>query len=137
MDNSLTPEKQHLAIEDALHTYPVMPIPRDLSVDVLSRIQTVRVQRPRMTWTDLILGTVLAICIGAVWFSLQNLPPLVVAQIRKESILLYQQVLEGLGESIDNPVRVSRLHLRERNGLTLVPALQPPQKEQGRPAGRV
>ena len=93
MDNSLTPEKQHLAIEDALHTYPVMPIPRDLSVDVLSRIQTVRVQRPRLTWTDLILGTVLAICIGAVWFSLQNLPPLVVAQIRKESILLYQQVL--------------------------------------------
>ena len=93
MDNSLTPEQQHLAIEDALHTYPVMPIPRDLSVDVLSRIQTVRVQRPRLTWTDLILGTVLAICIGAVWFSLQNLPPLVVAQIRKESILLYQQVL--------------------------------------------
>ena len=93
MDNSLTPEKQHLAIEDALHTYPVMPMPRDLSVDVLSRIQTVRVQHPRLTWTDLILGTVLAICIGAVWFSLQNLPPLVVAQIRKESILLYQQVL--------------------------------------------
>ena len=93
MDNSLTPEQQNLAIEDALRTYPVTPIPRDLSVDVLSRIQTVRVQRPRLTWTDLILGLVLASCMGAVWFSLQNLPPLVVAQMRKESILLYQQIL--------------------------------------------
>jgi hypothetical protein len=32
-------------------------------------------------------------CIGALWFSLQNLPPLVIAQIRKESILLYQQLI--------------------------------------------
>lgn len=93
MDNSLTPEQQKLAIEDALRTYPITPMPRDLSVDVLSRIQTARVQSPRLTWTDLILGTVLAICMGAVWFSLQNLPPLVVAQMRKESILLYQQLL--------------------------------------------
>lgn len=93
MDNSLTPEQQNLAIEDALRTYPIAPMPRDLSVDVLSRIQTVRVQRPRLTWTDLILGLVLAVCIGALWFSLQNLPPLVIAQMRKESILLYQQLL--------------------------------------------
>lgn len=93
MDNSLTPEQQNLAIEDALRTYPITPMPRDLSVDVLSRIQTARVQSPRLTWTDLILGTVLAICMAAVWFSLQNLPPLVVAQMRKESILLYQQLL--------------------------------------------
>lgn len=93
MDNSLTPEQQKLAIEDALRTYPITPMPRDLSVDVLSRIQTARVQSPRLTWTDLILGTVLAICMAAVWFSLQNLPPLVVAQMRKESILLYQQLL--------------------------------------------
>jgi len=94
MDNSLTPEQQNLAVEDALRTYPVMPMPRDISMDVLSRIQTIPALRPfRLTWTDLILGMVLAVCIGAVWFSLQNLPPLVVAQMRKESILLYQQIL--------------------------------------------
>jgi hypothetical protein len=88
------PEKQNLAIEDALRTYPVVPMPRDISIDVLSRIQALPAPRPfRLTWTDLILGMVLAICIGALWFSLQNLPPLVVAQIRKESILLYQQIL--------------------------------------------
>ncbi|HET6597939.1 MAG TPA: hypothetical protein VFG81_20105 [Anaerolineales bacterium] len=94
MDNSLTPEQLDLAIEDALRTYPVMSIPRDLSVDVLARIQTVRAQRPfRLTWMDLTLSVVLALCMGAVWFSIQNLPPLVVAQFRKESILLYQQIL--------------------------------------------
>ena len=94
MDNSLTPEQQNLAVEDALRTYPVMPMPRDISMDVLSRIQTIPALRPfRLTWTDLTLGMVLAVCIGAVWFSLQNLPPLVVAQMRKESILLYQQIL--------------------------------------------
>lgn len=94
MDNSLTPEQQNLAMEDALRTYPVMPMPRDITSDVLSRIQTLPAPRPfRLTWTDLILGMALAICIGSVWFSLQNLPPLIVAQMRKESILLYQQIL--------------------------------------------
>ena len=94
MDNSLTPETKNAAIEDALHTYPIIPMPRDIAADVLSRIQTVPAPRPfRLTWTDLILSMVLAVCVGAVWFSLRNLPPLVVAQIRKESILLYQQIL--------------------------------------------
>ena len=41
----------------------------------------------------MLLGSVLVSCMAALWFSLQNLPPLVVAQIRKESILLYQQVI--------------------------------------------
>ncbi len=94
MDNPLTPEKQNHLIEDALHTYPVLPLPRDLTGDVLSRIQTVPAPRPfRFTWNDFTLGIILSICIGAVWFGVYNLPPLVVAQIRKESILLYQQFI--------------------------------------------
>lgn len=94
MDKPLTPETQNLVLEDALHTYPLMPMPRDISMDVLSRIQAVPAPRPfRLTWTDLVLSLVLAMCVGALWFSVQNLPPLIVVQIRKESILLYQQIL--------------------------------------------
>ena len=94
MDNPLTPEKQNAMIEDALHTYPIMPMPRDITSDVLSRIQTIPTPRPfRLTWNDFVLSLVIAICIGAAWFSMQNLPPLVVAQVRKESILLYQQII--------------------------------------------
>ena len=94
MDNPLTPEKQNAILEDALHTYPVAQMPRDITMDVMSRIQTVPAPRPfRLTWNDLFVSLVLAICIGALWFSVQNLPPMMVAQIRKESILLYQQIL--------------------------------------------
>jgi hypothetical protein len=94
MDNPITPEKQNRVIEDALQTYPVMPVPRDITVDVMSGIQTVPAPRPfRLTWNDFFVSLVLAICIGAVWFSVQNLPPLVIAHIRKESILLYQQFI--------------------------------------------
>ena len=94
MDNPLTPEKQNVLIEDALHTYPVMPIPRDITLDVMARIQTVPAPPAfRLTWNDFVLSLVLAICIGAIWFSVQSLPPLIVAQMRKESILLYQHML--------------------------------------------
>ena len=94
MNNPLTPANRDAVIEDALHTYPVMPIPRDITVDVMSRIQAMPVPHPfRLTWNDLVLSVVLAVCMGAVWFSLQNLPPLVVAHLRKESILLVQQMI--------------------------------------------
>jgi len=94
MDNPLTPEKQNAMLEDALHTYPVASLPRDITADVMRRIQAVPAPRPfRLTWTDLALSLVIALCIGAVWFSLYQLPPILVAQIRKESILLYQYIL--------------------------------------------
>ena len=92
MDNPLTPEKQNAILEEALHTYPVAQLPREITMDVMKRIQTIPAPRPfRLTWNDLLVSLVLAFCIGAVLFSVQNLPPLIVAQIRKESILLYQQ----------------------------------------------
>ena len=94
MDNHLTPEKQNALLEDALHNYPVAQLPRDITADVMKRLQTAPAPRPfRLTWNDLFLSLVLAVCIGALWFSVQNLPPLVVAQLRKESILMYQQFL--------------------------------------------
>ena len=94
MDNSLTPEKKNMAVEDALHTYPMASMPRDITADVMARIQTIPAPRPfRLTGNDLALGIVIFLCIGAVWFSLSHLPPIVVAQTRKESILFYQYVL--------------------------------------------
>jgi hypothetical protein len=94
MDNPLTPEQQDILIEDALQTYPLASMPREITVDVMARIQTIPARRPfRFTWSDILLALVLALCIGAIWFSAYNLPPLVVAQIRKESILFYQYLL--------------------------------------------
>ncbi|HEY9527250.1 MAG TPA: hypothetical protein VIR02_09225 [Anaerolineales bacterium] len=94
MDNPLTPEKQNAILEEALHTHPVAQMPRDITADVMRRLQTAPAPRPfRLTWNDLFLSLILAVCIGALWFSVQTLPPLVIAQLRKESILLYQQFL--------------------------------------------
>jgi len=94
MDNPLTPEKKNIVIEDALHTYPMASMPRDITAEVLARIQSVPAPRPfRLTWNDIVLSVVIALCLGAVWFSLSHLPPLVAAQIRKESILFYQGLL--------------------------------------------
>ena len=94
MDNPLIPEQQKIAIEDALHTYPLAPLPRDLTADVMARIQTIPAPRLfRLTWSDLALSLVISLCVGAIWFGLQQLPPIIVAQIRKESILFYQHLL--------------------------------------------
>lgn len=94
MDNPLTPQKQNIAVEDALHTYPLAEMPRDISIDVMSRIRTIPAIRPfRLAWSDLLLAFVLSLCVGAIWFSVYYLPPLIVAQIRKESILFYQYLL--------------------------------------------
>jgi len=97
MDNSLIPGTQNAMIEDALRTYPVAPIPRGITADVMTRIKTIPAPRPfRFTWNDLVLAIVFSVCIGAMWFSINNLPPLLVAQIRKESILLYQHLLVNM-----------------------------------------
>ena len=94
MDNPLTPEKENAMLEEALHTYPVANMPRDITADVMRRLQTAPAPRLfRLTWNDLFVSLVLAMCTGALWFTVQNLPPLVIAQLRKESILLYQQFL--------------------------------------------
>lgn len=94
MDNPLTPEQRNRAIEDALHTYPLASMPRDITADVLRRIQTAPAPRPfRLTWSDLALSVILSVCVAAIWFSLEHLPPIVAAQIRKETILFYQHLL--------------------------------------------
>lgn len=94
MDNSLTPEQQNILVEDALHTFPLAETPRDITADVMSRIQTLPRPRPfRLAGSDIVLAFVLSLCIGAIWFSVYNLPPIVIAQIRKESILFYQYIL--------------------------------------------
>ena len=97
MDSSLTPETQNAMIEDALHTYPVASMPRDITADVMARIKTIPAPRPfLLTWNDIVLTIIFSVCIGAMWFSINHLPPLLIAQIRKESILLYQQILVNM-----------------------------------------
>lgn len=89
MDNRL---KQDAQIEDALKTYPLAKMPRRITHDVMARIQ--KDTRPRLvTWNDFVLSFVLALSIGAVFYAALNLPPIMLAKLRIQGILLYQDFL--------------------------------------------
>ena len=89
MDNRL---KQDALIEDALTSQPLAPMPRSITVDVMARIQ--KDARPAiLTWSDFVLSAVIASCIAALWFTSQNLPPILLAKIHIQGILLYQDFL--------------------------------------------
>jgi hypothetical protein len=97
MDNRLTPQQEHMLqenaiIEDALKNYPLTPMPRSITVNVMARIQK-NVRPAFITWNDFALSLVIALCIGALFFTLQSLPPILVAKLRIQGILLYQDIL--------------------------------------------
>lgn len=76
-------------IEDALQNYPLAPMPRDITANVMARIQTS--QRPALvTWNDFAIALVIALTIGALFITVQNLPPVALAKLRIQGILLYQ-----------------------------------------------
>jgi hypothetical protein len=84
--------KYDTLIEDALKSQPMAPMPRSITLNVLARIQKDR--RPAFfTWSDFVLSSVISACIAALWFASQHLPPILVAKIHMQSILLYQDFL--------------------------------------------
>lgn len=91
MDQQL---KQDAQIENALKSEPLAPMPRTITPDVMFRIQAANVKRPAIiTWSDFALSSVIAACIAAFWFATQNLPPILLAKLRIQGILLYQDFL--------------------------------------------
>jgi len=88
------PLKQDASIEDALKSQPLASMPRSITADVMARIQTVEAKRPAiLTWSDFGLSFVIASCVAALWFTSQHLPPILLAKLRIQGILLYQDFL--------------------------------------------
>lgn len=91
MDKQL---KQDALVEEALKSQPLAPMPRSITAEVMTRIQTANPKRPAiLTWSDFVLSSVIASCLAALWFTLQNLPPILLAKLRIQGILLYQDFL--------------------------------------------
>lgn len=80
-------------IEDALKSQTLAPMPRSITADVMSRIQTTPAPRFQLTRNDFILAIVLTIVFSAIFFGLQTLPPYASAQLRIQGILLWQSIL--------------------------------------------
>ena len=89
MDNRL---KQDVLIEEAFNSQPLAPMPRSVTADVMSRIQK-DIRPAILTWNDFALSAVIAACIAALWFAYQNLPPILIAKVRIQGVLLYQDFL--------------------------------------------
>ena len=86
--------KEDALMEDALKSQTLAPMPRSITQDVLNRIQAADAKRPAiLTWSDFALSFVIAACFAAVWFASQNLPPILLAKLRIQGILLYQDFL--------------------------------------------
>src|SRR5688572_16450068 len=92
MDHRLTPEEENALIEDALKNIPLAPMPFDITASVMSRIQ--KDDRPSLvTRNDLVIGLAVIICVLALFFTVRNLPPIVIMEMRKQTILAYQAFL--------------------------------------------
>lgn len=92
MDHRLTPQQEDAIIESALNSQPLMPMPRSVTANVMTRIQ--KETRPKLvTWSDFVLSLVIALSIGALFFTVQSLPPILVAKLRIQGILLYQDFI--------------------------------------------
>ena len=91
MDNRL---EQDALIEDALQNYPLTPMPRDITAVVMARIQTTPAPRPfQVTWNDFAIALSITLCVVALFFTAQNLPPIMLTKIRIQGILFYQDIL--------------------------------------------
>lgn len=88
MDPRMNPD----LIEDALAAQPLAPMPRSITAEVMLRIQT-DVRPQWVTWNDLILGSVVMMCLAALWFTYLNLPPIVLAKLRIQGLILYYDFL--------------------------------------------
>ena len=89
MDNRL---EQDVLIEDALKNYPLAPMPRNITPNVMARIQ-VEKRLVLITWNDFVIAFVIALTIGALFITAQSLPPVALAKLRIQGILLYQDFI--------------------------------------------
>jgi hypothetical protein len=86
--------KENALIEDVLSSQPLVAMPRSVKAEVMSRIQAGEAKRPALlAWSDFVLSLVLTFCIAALWFTITKLPPILVAKLRIQGILLYQDFL--------------------------------------------
>lgn len=92
MDDRL---KQDALIDDALRSQPLAPMPHSVTPNVMARIQVDK--RPALlTWNDVAIAFVIALTIGALFITFQNLPSIALTKLHIQGILLYQYFLVNM-----------------------------------------
>jgi hypothetical protein len=99
-----TDREAHAIVEAALQTYPRVQAPPRFAVRVMARVQARPgrlVTRPKFQfpWLELLVSFILAVTVGIVWVVWPNLPPVYLAQLRIQVLIVWQQMgLLGRGE---------------------------------------
>jgi hypothetical protein len=92
MDNRLNSQQQDALIEDALHSYPLESMPRDITAQVMARIQK-DARPPIFTWKDGLVFLIVEVSLTVILFSAQTLPPIVLMKLHNQGALLYQSFI--------------------------------------------
>ena len=93
MTPKTTLQQQDEQIESALKTYPLVKMPRKINASVMAKIKQ-KDPRPHLhTTKEFWLWCVALICIASIFISLQYLPPIALAKLHIQSVLLYQDYL--------------------------------------------
>jgi hypothetical protein len=80
-------------IEDALHTYPLSPMPPTLAPGVMARVRALApLPRFRLSWVDGLVSLFIAGMIGLTVLLWQLLPPQLALQTRLQFMHLLQRV---------------------------------------------
>ena len=103
---SETDRQAHAIVEAALQTYPRVQAPSRFAVRVMARVQAKpgsAVTRPKfqVPWLELLVSMILPVMMGIVWLVWRILPPVYLAQLRVQGLIMWQQVgLLGRGEML-------------------------------------
>lgn len=93
MDNLLTPNEPDQIIDDALRSFPMAKMPRDITESVMLQLYSEPAPRFHLTRTDFILAVVFTLVLGAIILGFQFLPAIVILQLRIQGVLLWQSFL--------------------------------------------
>lgn len=92
MDNHLVKQQQDALIEDTLKNHPLATMPHSITADVMRRVQK-DVRPVLVTWNDFVVSLAIVLCIGALFFTLHSLPPIILVRLHIQEILLHQNIL--------------------------------------------
>jgi len=72
-------------------------MPRDITGSVKARIENTPAPRLfQVTWNDLAVALTITLCVVTLFFTAQNIPPIMLVKIRVQSILFYQDILVNM-----------------------------------------
>jgi hypothetical protein len=92
-----TDRQAHAIVEAALQAYPRVQAPTRFAAKVMARVQAKpgrAVTRPKFQfpWSELLISTILPLMMGMVWLVWRLMPPVYLAQLRVQGLILWQQL---------------------------------------------